>query len=185
MNKLHKKCKECDKEFFKRDTDSLKTWETRTKYCSKDCLNKSKAGKCPTFSFPKGNNPWNKGKTGSTPWNKGLKGFLKGRVISEITRQKLSLSQKGIPRPKTTGDKNGLWKGDNANQVSIHGWVKRQLGRPDTCEFCGKTGLSGHNIGWANIDHKYRRNIADWKRLCTSCHRKYDIENNGYKVKGR
>ena len=31
---------------------------------------------------------------------------------------------------------------------------------------------------WANIDHKYRRVLEDFIRMCTSCHRKYDYENN-------
>ena len=38
------------------------------------------------------------------------------------------------------------------------------------------------SIHWANIDHKYRRNLDDWIGLCAKCHRRYDIENNGYKV---
>lgn len=32
-----------------------------------------------SYHYPKGNIPWNKGKSGQIPWNKGLKGYLAGK----------------------------------------------------------------------------------------------------------
>ena len=75
------------------------------------------------------------------------------------------------------GEKNGIWKGDDVGYDGIHSWVERWKGKTDICEKCGVTGLTGHQIHWANIDHKYRRVLDDYIRLCALCHRRYDIEN--------
>lgn len=74
------------------------------------------------------------------------------------------------------GNKHPLWKGKNAGYISIHEWINRRLGTPDICEMCGKSGLTGRKIHWANKDHKYKRNKKDWIRLCISCHKKYDAK---------
>lgn len=77
-------------------------------------------------------------------------------------------------------EKSGNWKGDYAKTVAMHHWVIRWKGQPDTCENCGKSGLSGHQINWANIDHQYKRILEDYIRLCIPCHRKFD--NNKIKI---
>lgn len=73
------------------------------------------------------------------------------------------------------GSANNKWKGDLVGNKALHGWVKRQLGRPMTCEFCGFTTDNVYKIHWANISHKYRRDLKDWIRLCVSCHKRYDL----------
>lgn len=80
-------------------------------------------------------------------------------------------------RERNTGEKNWQWKGQNANLSAIHLWVRKWKGTPDTCENCGKSGFTGRKINWANIDHKYRRVLEDYIRLCTKCHGKYDTEH--------
>ena len=52
--------------------------------------------------------------------------------------------------------------------------IRKQLGRPDTCEHCGINGLRGLKIHWANKSREYKRDLSDWLRLCVSCHKKYD-----------
>jgi hypothetical protein len=52
----------------------------------------------------------------------------------------------------------------------LHKWVVKELGRPDTCSNCGQSGLSGHQIHWANKSGEYKKNIEDWERLCVKCH---------------
>ena len=76
--------------------------------------------------------------------------------------------------PHYIGEKNHEWKGEEAGYVPIHVWVQRWKGKPGTCEKCGRTGLSGKMIHWANIDHKYRRVLDDYIRLCAKCHYAYD-----------
>lgn len=70
-------------------------------------------------------------------------------------------------------EKNHEWKGDDVLYSGIHRWVMNKLGQNNKCEHCGS--IKKKKYEWANIDHKYRRVKEDWKRLCTSCHRKYDI----------
>ena len=110
------------------------------------------------------------------------------------TRRRMSIAQrKRIERDgymmspesiaKKSGEKAYQWKGKNASYIAKHAWLYRKFGQPETCEHCGKTGLKGKFIHWANKDHKYRRRLEDWMRLCHSCHYKYDMENNLRKKK--
>ena len=64
------------------------------------------------------------------------------------------------------------WKGDNASYSSIHKWINKYKKKPLLCEHCGKE----KKLDWANIDHKYKRNLNDWIALCRKCHIKYDGE---------
>lgn len=65
------------------------------------------------------------------------------------------------------------WK-DNVGYAALHGWVKRRLGRPMKCEFCGFKSTDPRKIHWANKSQKYRRDLTDWLRLCVKCHHGYD-----------
>lgn len=66
------------------------------------------------------------------------------------------------------------WKGNASEYRKLHYWVERQLGKPNKCENCGKDGLSGRAIHWANKSGNYDKIIGDWQRLCASCHSKKD-----------
>ncbi len=66
------------------------------------------------------------------------------------------------------------WKGDKVSYRSLHHWVVRWKGTPDTCENCGKSGLKSRQIQWANKSKKYLRDLSDWIRLCVRCHKKFD-----------
>jgi hypothetical protein len=99
-------------------------------------------------------------KKGSIPWNKGLKGF------HSPTKGKLLLA--------VTDEKHHCWKGDEVGYRSLHGWIRRKKGKPIKCIFCGKEKTTPKSIQWANINHKYRRNLEDWISLCAFCHYHYD-----------
>lgn len=98
---------------------------------------------------------------GQTAWNKGKK-------TDEKTREKLSISHLGIQ----ANEKHPHWKGNNASYVSIHHWVRRWKGKPKLCENCGTK--TAKKYEWSNIDHKYRRVLEDYIRMCTKCHFEYD-----------
>jgi uncharacterized protein YlaI len=100
-----------------------------------------------------------------TPWNKGTVGIVKSNYGS-------------FKKGEHLGKEHHLWKGEDATIKCKHSWVKRHKGFAKRCSICGKT----KNIDWANKDHKYSRNLDDYIELCRSCHRLYDIKNNGYKV---
>jgi len=165
---MEKKCLICSKVFTKLVKHSKIEWEKK-KFCSYKCYWKSKLG--------------------SIPWNKGLKvpaisKALTGRKYSPKTLKKMSDSHKGKKQSAETVAKRVLnnrrekhyeWKGDDVGYGALHVWVKKELGQPDSCEHCPKSGLKGMKIHWANKSGKYLRRHDDWLRLCVSCHRKYDF----------
>lgn len=95
-----------------------------------------------------------------------------GKRFSTETRNKMRSAKLG----KYMGEDNHKWVGDNISYSGIHGWILRKLGSPNICLHCNTTNAKKYE--WANTDHKYKRNLKDWIRLCTSCHRKYDYENH-------
>lgn len=116
-----------------------------------------------------------------TPWNKGIYGFKK-KPLTEEQKRNVSLGMKKFYAlggkstiNKVWGDKNSEWKGDRVGYRALHKWVERELGRPTDCKNCGKLGLTGHQIHWANISGEYKRDLTDWIRLCTFCHRKQGV----------
>jgi hypothetical protein len=74
------------------------------------------------------------------------------------------------------------WRGENLTRAGLHQWVSYWKGRPKKCEHCGC--ITNKKYEWANKNHKYKRDLNDYIRLCTSCHRKYDIKHNNYSNKG-
>jgi len=81
------------------------------------------------------------------------------------------------------GEDNHNWKGTEVGYYALHAWVIRNLGKPSKCEHCGTE--AAKRFEWANVDHKYRRILTDYIRLCTSCHRKHDYKNGLANVGGR
>jgi hypothetical protein len=77
-----------------------------------------------------------------------------------------------------SGSNSYAWKGDDVGYVSLHAWVRRNLGTPKKCEFCNTT--TAVKFEWANKSHEYKRDLTDWIRLCVPCHSRYD--NVGAKI---
>lgn len=113
----------------------------------------------------------------------------KNRVCSRSCRGILARSYyKGSPN----------WKGDKAGYSAIHKWLAANFEKTGTCEECGKSGLKGRKVQWANISGEYKRDREDYKLLCNRCHyhldkklRKEDVAfirkqyiRNGYKGNG-
>jgi len=89
---------------------------------------------------------------GQVPWNKGLK------------------------LPQFGGENASSWKGDDVGYGALHEWVVKEKGQPIVCEDCRRRFTNTYKIHWANISGEYRRDLKDWKRLCVSCHLKFDKE---------
>lgn len=70
------------------------------------------------------------------------------------------------------GEKNVLWKGNDAGYSAIHRWVARRLGAPKICSNCKTTEARVYD--WANISKEYKRVLTDWIRLCRKCHQTFD-----------
>jgi hypothetical protein len=105
----------------------------------------------PPNAFTKGYTPWNLGKP--APW---------------VT------SRNKVNNPVKSGENHHNWKGDFTSYRSMHRWVVRQKGQPTKCEQCKLENFTSHQIHWANIDHKYKRNTNDYIRLCAKCHKSHD-----------
>jgi len=75
-------------------------------------------------------------------------------------------------------EKNSNWKGDNAtNLTTFHKRVENELGKPNKCEICGRTDKDTV-YDWGNLTGNYN-DINDYKRMCRSCHKKYDLARLG------
>ena len=93
--------------------------------------------------------------------------------------QKISLAHKGqnsspATQFKATGKKAYAVVGGKNAYRNLHKWIENKLGKPDTCEHCGRSNLSGKLIHWSNKSKEYTRNLNDWVRLCVKCHYHYD-----------
>ena len=77
------------------------------------------------------------------------------------------------------GVKSPFWKGNTASYSAIHNWVRNEKGTPKKCEHCQSTNAKVYD--WANVDHKYKRVLDDYIRLCRKCHILYDKQHNSYK----
>ena len=107
---------------------------------------------------------------------------LKGHIISGETKRKMSLARKGKKLSEehkrkisewNREENNPRWKGENVSYRGLHYWVERKKGKPQICEHCGIKNKY-KRLHWANIDHKYIRNLDDYIALCSFCHGKYD-----------
>lgn len=100
--------------------------------------------------------------------SKSILGIKRG-PLSELHRAKLRKAKLG-----KTKSKSNNWKGKEATYRSVHVWVVRNYGKPNTCEYCKKTNLYGHSIHWASTGDWRKRARRFWKRLCAKCHGEYD-----------
>ncbi|MCH7536181.1 MAG: hypothetical protein IH948_10660 [Bacteroidetes bacterium] len=99
-----------------------------------------------------------------------------GREFSENHKINLSLALRGKKKDYMADEKHPMWRGDKVKYIGLHMWVARKLGKPDTCEHCHRSNLSGRLIHWANKSGNYLRDLSDWLRLCAKCHKQYDLK---------
>jgi hypothetical protein len=56
---------------------------------------------------------------------------------------------------------------------TLHNRVRRLYGRPSLCEVCGTT--TAKRFEWANVTGVYAIGRENWKRMCHSCHSRFDF----------
>lgn len=130
---------------------------------------------------------------GKVPWHKGTKGLIRGlkgdlspnwnggaakcSVCGKVLGHGKYKDYCRLHTPRGKGENHYKWSGDDVGYDGLHDWIRKVGGIPATCEHCGKTGLTGRKIQWANKSGQYKRDRDDWIRLCVSCHAIYDRKN--------
>lgn len=159
------KCSVCGKE---QEVYRYLVEKRSKKYCSRKCLAQSQIGGQGYFL---GGKHTSESRAKMSKAAAGRESPFKGKKHSVKTIAKISAHRKG----KVVENEHYEWKGDAVGYRTLHKWVVKHLGQPETCTHCKKSGLKGRKIGWANISHEYYRRLDDWMRLCTRCHRAYDL----------
>lgn len=72
----------------------------------------------------------------------------------------------------TRAENHPAWVGDSIGYSGIHDWIENVKGKPNKCQECGV--VTAKRFEWANISGKYKRELTDWKRLCSKCHHALD-----------
>lgn len=166
-------CAVCGKEFDnKRKTPNLKHGSyfigpkqfAEMRFCSPKCSSNSQIGRKMTVEDRR-----KMSEAKLKFFRNGGKNWCEGKRFTLEHRKNIGLS-----RIYPKGEKHFKWKGGNVGYDALHTWVERWLGKPDTCEKCSTSNLTGHKIHWANKNHEYKRNLTDWLRLCAKCHKGYD-----------
>lgn len=85
-----------------------------------------------------------------------------------------------IAKPRNQlGENNKNWKGDGAGYSAGHLRKTKLDGQPKKCEVCG-TNDPEKTYEWASLTGKYL-DPEDYKRMCKSCHSKYDKMEKNFK----
>jgi len=103
---------------------------------------------------------FDKSKRGNTPPN------------IEIARSKSPIKKGNKLASLNVGTRHWAWQGDFPSYRAVHAWLKKTYGNAQKCESCGST----KQVQWANISGKYKRDRNDFKQLCPSCHKLFDLK---------
>lgn len=154
-------CEACKKDRLISTNGMLKaSYEKTHPRCHRCGYNKILSGKT-TF---KKNDPrlmGNEYRVGHVAWNRGIK----GTHFSVRTEFK-----KGVIRDEE--EKTPNWKGDRVGYVGLHAWIYRKQGKARKCAICAEK--RPRHVHWANISHKYKRDLNDFIQLCALHHFAYD-----------
>jgi hypothetical protein len=117
---------------------------------------------------------------------KGKNTWSKGKKLSEEHKTKIRFSHVGKKyKPMSEIGKLNISRShlkENYSYSAVHKWVSRWGGTPKLCQVCGTRKAKKYE--WANIDHKYRRILEDYIRMCTSCHIIYDNNKFNFRKRG-
>lgn len=93
----------------------------------------------------------------------------KGKLLKGLKRSPEACRNIALAK---MGDKNPHWKGDDVGYTSLHEWINNNWGKLRKCEVCDTE--DAKKFEWANLNGIYNRDRVNWKRMCCSCHCKYD-----------
>jgi len=140
-----------------------------------------KKGCVPLIPFEKNHVPWNKGiHTGIKPWlgkkRPDMSIKMKGRIFSQETLNKLSISHTGKTGSLCSNWKGGVTPINHIERNKFKFYIQKQVLKRDnyTCQICGVRGVRLH------VDHiqkwseyvEGRFCIDNCRTLCVKCHYK-------------
>lgn len=108
-------------------------------------------------------------------------GLTQGEVGAELglsqkvihsTMKKAGLSARIAAKRNQWGSRNHAWRASAAGYKALHLRLTSRFGQPSRCEVCF-TEDPTKSYDWANLSGKYD-DLLDYKRMCRSCHRRYD-----------
>lgn len=140
---------------------------TIRKYCSIDCLYKSRSNRLLNNNPMKNPIAVSKNSLSRMGRPSPLKGRIvphkKGHFVSPETKLKISIA---LTKPEK----------ENPNYRELHLLIENKYGKAKTCEI-----NSAHpgRYEWANISRTYKKDKSDWIQLCAKCHKKFDGVNKG------
>jgi hypothetical protein len=103
---------------------------------------------------------------------------LTQKIVWRCLRDNNEVCRPDAPRNQKA-ELNNNWKGNNATYKAFHYRMKALKGKPGLCEVCGTTDKA-RSYDWANLTGKYD-DPSDYKRMCRSCHWKYDKKHLNWK----
>lgn len=159
------RCKVCGKPY--------KAYISNSKYCSIGCKAKSQTYR---IDFQKIVEMYERGMTQTEIANE--LGTTQ-KVIYNSFRRNGYKCRKAAKRNQL-GKNNNSWVGDNATYATFHKRVESLYGRPIHCEVCGTVDPS-KRYEWANVTGDYADVEHGYRRMCCSCHRKFDKSKEGVK----
>lgn len=111
------------------------------------------------------------------PDNTGNQNFL-GKTHTPEAREKIRQAKLGAKNPMfgIKNEDHPSWKGDAVGYYGIHDWLTSNFGQPKQCELCG-TDDPSKRYEWANLSGEYKRDRADFMRMCKKCHNNFDGVN--------
>jgi predicted transcriptional regulator len=96
---------------------------------------------------------------------------LTQKIVWRCLRDAGVICRSDAPRNQKA-ELNNNWKGNEVTYAAFHYRLTASKGKPKFCEVC-KTSDPLRSYDWANLTGKYD-DPSDYKRMCRSCHWKYD-----------
>lgn len=103
---------------------------------------------------------------------------LTQKIVWRCLRDACERCRPDAPRNQRA-ESNNNWKGNKATYKAFHYRMNALKGKPIVCEVCGTTNPQ-KTYDWANLTGRYD-DPNDYKRMCRSCHWKYDKKHLNWK----
>lgn len=174
---MNKKCLNCDKDFSKPYSASMKSWIEKYKYCSKDCYTYSMKGKDLLKLNRYSGIPWNKGKKYSMPKNtRVIKICIDCKTPFTVRSYRKDIAKFCSHECASKNRNFGLTPKNEAirKSAAYKAWRTLVFERDDyTCQICFIRGgkLHADHIKPFAYNPELRLEVSNGRTLCFDCHK--------------